>query len=319
MLKNDGAAIVVRGLRKSYGRQAVLHGLDFAVERGEVFGFLGPNGAGKTTTIRILLGLIKATEGRCTVLGQDLESQRDQLLRRIGVVFEQSNIYERLTGRQNLRFFADLYDVGEARIHELLAQFELDAAANKQVRQYSKGMRQRLLLARALLHDPELLIMDEPTSGLDPTSQRWIRDAITEMSSRGKTIFLSTHSLEEADQICQRVAVLFEGRLAAVERPSVLKQHFGQPVLRITVRSETTAELRTWCAQHRCEMGQEEDGSVWVQLSMATENWGQLVDELRSFGHVVAIHSLEASLQQVYHALTTKKEGFSSSAANVSV
>ncbi len=315
MVRDKGPAIVVRDLHKSYGRQKVLHGLDFSIQQGEVFGFLGPNGAGKTTTIRILLGLTQATAGNCELLGQDLETHRNELLTKIGVVFEHSNIYERLSGRQNLQFFADLYNIQGARVTELLQQFQLEDAANKQVRHYSKGMRQRLLLARALLHDPELLIMDEPTSGLDPTSQAWIRDTIVQMSSQGRTVFLSTHSLEEADQICQRVAVLYDGRLAAVERPSILKEYFGQPTLLVTVRTQKHAEIAAWCHDHGCSLSSDEQNRALVGLAMADARWGWLVDELQNFGEISSIHSQEASLQQVYQALTTVKEGVSPTTA----
>lgn len=311
MPKTQNPVLEVNRLNKDFKKQPVLRNMSFSVHAGEIFGFLGPNGAGKTTTIRILLGLTLATSGDCRIFGQSIDDN-GEIRRRIGVVFEQPNIYERLSGRQNLQFYASLYDVGNAEVERLLADFDLLAAANKAVRHYSKGMRQRLLLCRALVHDPELLIMDEPTGGLDPTSQQSIRDAIVRMSEQGKTIFLSTHSLEEADQICHRVAVLYQGQLAAIDKPQVLKQRYGQPAISVTLRPHSVPDvpsIRRWCVSNAIPMRLDEDGSAQMQLPIKGNHWGRLLDELTTMGTVTTVHSQEATLNQVYHRLTSSEQG----------
>jgi ABC-2 type transport system ATP-binding protein len=203
-------AIAVENLVKKYGKTPALQGISFQVYPGEVFGYLGPNGAGKTTTIRILAGLSSPTSGSCRILGQ-AAFRNPALYRHLGVVFEESNLYERLSGIENLRFFAALHGVPGTRAQELLQAYDLAQAAKRPVRTYSKGMKRRLLICRALLHDPEVLIMDEPTSGLDPTSASVIHAAIDTYRKQGKTIFLSTHDMAEAETLCDRVAFLNQG------------------------------------------------------------------------------------------------------------
>ena len=180
-------AIAVENLVKQYGQTLALQGISFQVYPGEVFGYLGPNGAGKTTTIRLLAGLSSPTSGACWVLGQPT-FKNPALYRHLGIVFEESHLYERLTGMENLRFFGALHGVPTARIQELLETYDLVKAAKRPVRTYSKGMKRRLFICRALLHDPEVLIMDEPTSGLDPTSAAVIHAAIDHYRKQGKTI-----------------------------------------------------------------------------------------------------------------------------------
>ena len=231
MSKMSYYIIELQNISKSYGKVEVLTGLSFSVKRGEIYGFLGPNGAGKTTTIGIMTGLLRPSSGNCKVLGLDINSINPSFYRKLGVVFEEKNLYNRLSGTQNLKFYANLYSVSRQRITNLLQVFQLDHVADRSVKTYSKGMKQRLLICRALLHDPELLILDEPTSGLDPVSLEIIRQAIHQFKEQGKTIFLSTHFMEEAEQLCDRVAFINRGRLITVDYPANLKKRYRQDSL----------------------------------------------------------------------------------------
>ena len=216
-------AIEVRNLTRDYnGLRAVDH-INFDIEAGEIFGFLGPNGAGKTTTIRMLTGQLRPTSGEAKVAGYDIVGQRQQLKPRIGVVFDSQNLYERMSGRENLIFFARLYRVKKERVDEVLTQVGMTERAGDKVQKYSNGMKQRVLIARALLHKPEVLFLDEPTRGLDPHIAREIRAIIVNLARGGMTVFLTTHYMEEADQLCQRVAFLDRGRIVDLDAPADLK------------------------------------------------------------------------------------------------
>jgi ABC-2 type transport system ATP-binding protein len=216
-------AIEVVNLRRNYGRLHALDDISFSIEPGEVFGFLGPNGAGKTTTIRILTGQLRPTSGQAWVMGCDVVTQRQALKPQIGVVFEYQNLYQRLSARDNLNFTAQLYGMPKARVDELLNQVGLQGRAGESLKKYSNGMKQRLLIARALLPHPKVLFLDEPTRGLDPNIARSIRSMVAELAKSGMTIFLTTHYMEEADQLCDRVAILDQGRIVALDTPQHLK------------------------------------------------------------------------------------------------
>jgi ABC-2 type transport system ATP-binding protein len=207
--------------------RAVDH-ISFAVAAGELFGFLGPNGAGKTTTIRMLTGQLRPTGGRASVCGCDVVTQRQQLKPAIGVVFEYQNIYERMTAVENLRFSARLYGVNGKRAQEMLRQVGLQDQARKKTADFSNGMKQRLLIARALLHRPQVLFLDEPTKGLDPGAAREIRAIVQGLKAQGVTVFLTTHYMEEADRLCDRVAIVHNGRIVALDTPRNLKHNIGQ-------------------------------------------------------------------------------------------
>ena len=198
------------------------------VNPGEIFGFLGPNGAGKTTTIRMLTGQLLPTSGSAKVAGYDIVSERQQLKPRIGVVFDSQNLYDRMSARENLVFYARLYRINKSRVDETLAQVGLTKRARDKVQSYSNGMKQRLLIARALLHKPEVLFLDEPTRGLDPHIARDIRGIVAELARDGMTVFLTTHYMEEADQLSQRVAFLDQGHIVALDTPSRLKEEYGR-------------------------------------------------------------------------------------------
>jgi ABC-2 type transport system ATP-binding protein len=232
-------AIEVRDLRRTYRTRKgllrrrktevhALRGITFDVERGELFGLLGPNGAGKTTTIKILATLLLPTSGSARVLGFDPAKQAKEVRPRIGHVFGgDRGLYDRLSGLDNLRYFADLYRVParerRARIGELLELVRLTGRERERVETYSRGMRQRLHIARGLLHDPEVLFLDEPTIGLDPVGARELRQTIAELGQSGKTILLTTHYMYEADELCRRIAVIANGEFVAQGTPTSLK------------------------------------------------------------------------------------------------
>jgi ABC-2 type transport system ATP-binding protein len=247
------AAIEVEDLRRTYRsctgvvRRATttveaLRGISFSVERGELFGLLGPNGAGKTTTIKILTTLLLPTGGEARVLGIDPARRPKELRPRIGYVFGgDRGLYDRLSGLDNLRYFADLYRVPAVRrrqqIGELLAIVGLAGRERERVETYSRGMRQRLHIARGLLHDPEVVFLDEPTIGLDPVGARELRDLIAGLREGGKTILLTTHYMFEADALCDRIAVIAGGRIAAAGTPRDLKA---------LVADQTIVEIETF-------------------------------------------------------------------------
>ncbi|HEY46425.1 MAG TPA: ABC transporter ATP-binding protein [Anaerolineae bacterium] len=221
-------AIMVQDLTRDYNGQRAVDGISFDVEPGEIFGFLGPNGAGKTTTIKMLTGQLRPTSGTAQVMGCDVVEERQALKPQIGVVFENHNLYERLSAGDNLRFYARLYRVKKARVEEVLAHVGLTERARDKVGTYSNGMKQRLLIARALLHKPKVLFLDEPTKGLDPNVARDIRAIATELADQGMTIFLTTHYMEEADQLSDRVAIIDQGRIVALDTPEHLKAEYGE-------------------------------------------------------------------------------------------
>jgi len=219
--------IDVRNLSRRFGEIQALAGIDFSVEAGELFGFLGPNGAGKTTTIRILTGQLRPDSGTARVAGCDVVQERNALKPQIGVVFDNQNLYQHLSARENLIFSARLYGVSRQAVDEVLELVGLQERANDNLKRYSNGMKQRVLIARAILHHPRVLFLDEPTRGLDPAIAREIRSLVKELAQAGMTIFLTTHYMEEADQLCDRVAILDQGRIAALDTPGKLKADFS--------------------------------------------------------------------------------------------
>lgn len=221
-------AISVQNLTRDYDGQRAVDGISFEVEPGEIFGFLGPNGAGKTTTIKMLTGQLRPSSGQARVAGCDVVSERQGLKPQIGVVFDSQNIYERLSGRDNLRFYARLYRVKKSRVEEMLAQVGMADRAGDKMSTYSNGMKQRLVIARALLHRPKVLFLDEPTRGLDPNVARDIRAIVRELAEGGMTVFLTTHYMEEADQLSGRVAIIDQGRIVAMGAPEELKAQHGE-------------------------------------------------------------------------------------------
>jgi ABC-2 type transport system ATP-binding protein len=212
--------IETHALSKRYGDKTAVDQVSFEVFGGEIFGFLGPNGAGKTTTIKMIAGLLQPTSGTVEVGGYDVQKQPIQAKAASGYVPDEPNLYAKLTGRELLRFVGDLYGLDrpqvERRIVELLRLFDLEQAGDDTIDSYSHGMQQKTALAAALVHDPKVLVLDEPTVGLDPKSARLIKDILRQMAERGAAVFLSTHILEIAERMCDRIGIINQGRLIAV-------------------------------------------------------------------------------------------------------
>ncbi|SDY74517.1 ABC transporter ATP-binding protein [Tindallia californiensis] len=220
-------AIKVQALSKKYGEKEAVKGIDFMVEDGEIFGFLGPNGAGKTSTINMLIGLLKSTSGTIEILGKNLATQKEAIQAEIGVVPDESNLYPEMSGLENLSFCGSLYgmrkDEREKRAIELLKIFQLEDVKHKAFKAYSRGMKRKLTIAAAMMHQPKILFLDEPTSGIDVASARQIRKMIEELHQKGTTIFLTTHYLEEAERLCQRIAFIVDGNIVRTGSVETLK------------------------------------------------------------------------------------------------
>ena len=272
--------IEVDDLKKHYGAVRAVDGITFSVSAGEVFGLLGHNGAGKTTTMRMLTGRTLPTGGAAQIAGFDVVRQLNQVKPIINVVFEDQNLYERLTGYDNLRVFADLYDVPRNRVDELLARVGLTGASGRKVKTYSSGMKQRLLIARSLINEPRVLMLDEPTKGLDPSSAREMRDIVRELAASNVSVLLCTHYMEEADELCNRVAFLSNGKIVALDTPRELKLRYGQQTARVLLqdRSEQTIDLTNVDDARRL--------ADWMEQSS-----------------VLTIHSQEGTLEDVFIAV----------------
>lgn len=236
--------IEIKNLTKKFGDKVVLNGINFDVAEGEVFGYLGPNGAGKTTTMRIILGLLNPTSGEALVMGRNL-AEDDEARGRIGVVLENDGLYEDQTAYDNLDYYAQLYDVSKRkeRIEELLKFVGLYDLRYEKVGAFSKGMKRKLAIARALVHDPEILFLDEPSAGLDPEAQRMVRELIVNLSKEsGKTIFLNSHNLDEVQRICDRTAILHRGKIVVCDTVENLREKFSKPVVLITASDKRNTE-----------------------------------------------------------------------------
>jgi ABC-2 type transport system ATP-binding protein len=223
------AVIHIDKIRKTLGSREVLKGISFDVESGDIFGYLGPNGAGKTTTIRILLGLLKADSGELDILGRDITLAGTRM--KIGFALDPDGLYDTMTAVENLQYYADIYGVPDAgeRTGKVLKLVGLSDRAGDRVGTYSRGMRQRLSLARAMVHDPEVLILDEPTSGVDPTGQMEIRKILLDISRKEqKTVLLSSHNLDEVQRICNRIALIDRGEIRLYGRLEDLRHKMGQ-------------------------------------------------------------------------------------------
>lgn len=223
------SAISIENIKKTLGNREVLKGISFTVEKRDIFGYLGPNGAGKTTTIRILLGLLQADSGKLDILGQDINLSETR--RKIGFVLESDGLYDNMTAEENLAFYSRIYGLPKAgeRFDKLLGMVDLENRAKDRVSTYSKGMRQRLALARAMVHNPEVLVMDEPTAGVDPSGQIEMRQIMLDVARKeNKTIFLSSHNLDEVQRICNRIALIDRGEIKLYGELKSLRQKMGR-------------------------------------------------------------------------------------------
>lgn len=278
--------IAVENLRFAYpgNKEAAVRGISFAVQPGEIFGFLGPSGAGKSTTQKVLIGLLKEFAGAATVAGRDLKQWQPADYERIGVSFELPNHYQKLTALENLRLFAALYRRPTRDPMELLEMVGLKEDANTHVSKFSKGMQMRLNFVRALLHDPELLFLDEPTAGLDPMNARKIKDIILDLKARGRTIFLTTHDMNVADELCDRVAFLVDGQIVGVNSPRSLKIEHGARVVRVEyVQNGSTAR---------------------ADFPMADLGANREFLEILSGSRIETMHTQEATLEDIFIRVT---------------
>lgn len=282
-MDRTGLMIDAIELRRRFNGNEAVAGVSFRVHHGEIFGLLGPNGAGKTTTIRLLSGQIDPNGGRAVVAGCDVVKDRARLKERIGVVFEEQNLYERLSAGNNLRFNCWLYDLPESRIDEVLELVHLRERSKDPVRTFSSGMKQRLMIARALLHKPPVLFLDEPTRGLDPIAAREVRKEVEQLRQEGMTILLTTHLLEDADQLCQQVAFIVNGRIVANDTPRNLKLSYGKRSIVATITDSNEPRLLSE-----------------ISLSMDDPKDQQHLAELMAQGKVRAVHSQEATLEEVF-------------------
>jgi len=316
---NRTPVILAEGLTRRFDEVLAVDTLSLEVYPGEIFGFLGHNGAGKTTTVRLLNGILAPSAGTSRVLGCDPATEGPALRQRTGILTETPSLDERLTGRENLEIYADLYAVPRdevpRRVEELLEAFELAPRAGEKVGNYSKGMKQRLALARALLHKPELLFLDEPTSGLDPVAARRVHGLITRQSHEQKhTVFLCTHNLVEAQKLCDRVAVLEHGRLVALGTPLELAQQMGRSQrLEIEVAPEgLPAAVEILARALGTAIPEPENGTLSV-VGAHREAIPDLVAALVAAGvRIYRLTPQEPSLEDVYfalHGMETLQEG----------
>ncbi|MFW6382315.1 MAG: ABC transporter ATP-binding protein, partial [Bacillota bacterium] len=299
VLELNNHPVVIKDLKKKYKKITALNGINLKVKQGEIFGFLGPNGAGKTTTMKILLGLLKPTAGSTQLFGVDSTDLTNKIRRKIGVVFEENNLYKHLTGQENLEFFASLYNVPAEKIKQLLDFFELTQARDLQLKNYSKGMKQRLLIARAIIASPDLLILDEPTSGLDPASIEIIHQAIGQFKKENKTVFLSSHFMEEVEKLCDRIAFINKGEIITITTPAQLKSYYGSKDIKIKVKlNNQSADSLNNLLPAEASLEIKDDAAL-ISLPLDYEMTGSLIDKIKSSYSILSIKTEEASLHQV--------------------
>jgi ABC-2 type transport system ATP-binding protein len=278
-------AILAENLTYQYGDRIAVDHIDFHVAEGEILAFLGPNGAGKSTTVKLLTGQLKPNEGRAVLLGHNMAQEADRARPYIGVGFETANLYEQMSAVENLTLFARLFRVPDFNALALLEKVGLANRGHEKVEGYSKGMKQRLMIARALLNRPRMLFLDEPTDGLDPVSSETIRGIIRDQSQSGTTVFLCTHDMLEADKLSNRVAFMHQGKIVALDTPHTLKQEYGQRSLKVEVV----------CA----------DSSLQTrEIILDRPETGQALQQLFDMEHVVTVHSAEATLEDIFIRLT---------------
>jgi len=303
-------AIEVSHLIKEFGPLTALNDISFSVSEGETFGFLGPNGAGKTTTIRILTGVSRPTSGTATIFGHDIERDTIAARQSMGIVSENSNVYDDLTAWQNMIFSAELYQVGrkerEKKTNELLKKFELYERRNDKAHGFSKGMKRRLTLAMGLVNSPRLLFLDEPTSGLDVQSNLIIRDVVADLVKEHVTVFLTTHNIEEANIMCDRVAIINKGNIVAIDAPESLKKTI-QSVQSIEISfdynsADQLEELSRLSMVNEAQKAGD-------KFKLYTEDPSEVINAVMAYAHahnlkILSITTLGPSLEDVFIKLT---------------
>ncbi|MCK5116154.1 MAG: ABC transporter ATP-binding protein [Candidatus Aegiribacteria sp.] len=274
-------SLLATDLSYSYGDLKAVRGISFDLKPGEILGFLGPNGAGKSTTIKMLTGLLTPDTGSIHILGNEMTVDDPEVQARIGVCFEEKNLYLNMTGRENLKFFSSLFGLKNYDTDTLLRKVDLAQRADDRVSKYSKGMRQRLMMARAIINSPDVLFLDEPTDGLDPVSSRTLRNVIKQQAERGAAVLLTTHDMWEADELSDRIAFLNEGKLFAVDTPDNLKMKYGKRSVKVRLGNGSN-----------------------VRIELAAADAGDRIKELINSGNVMTIHTEEATLEDIFIEIT---------------
>jgi ABC-2 type transport system ATP-binding protein len=295
------AAITVRDVRKSYGDLRAVDGVTFEVGHGEFFGILGPNGAGKTTTLEIMEGLREPGGGEVTVLGLRPWPRNSALLPRIGVQLQATSFFERLTAREQLRTFADLYGLPPQRTDEMLEVVGLTSAAATRTEKLSGGQAQRLSIACALVHRPDMLFLDEPTGALDPQARRNLWDLLRAIAAEGHTVVLTTHHMDEAETLCQRVAIMDHGKILQIGAPAALVRDLAHPV-RISVASGTLAQDEARAIANGAQVA--DDG---VSLTITTTEPAPILARLAERDALAGLQVTGASLEDVFLQLTGRE------------
>jgi len=304
-------AIHIDNIKKKIGKREILKGISFDVEAGDIFGYLGPNGAGKTTTIRILLGLLQPDAGEIKILGQNISEASTRL--KIGFSLDPDGLYDAMTARENLKYYADIYDTARdgANIDRVLKIVGLADRADDRVSAYSKGMRQRLSLARSMVHGPEVLILDEPTSGVDPTGQIEIRKILLEIAhTEKKTVLLSSHNLDEVQRICNRVALIDRGEIKLYGELESLRKKMGRSGIVIETGEAVPAAVLE-ALRKQPQLGFREAGKT--NLVFESRDGGARVSDIVTFlaGYGVKIEKadrIEASLEELYASILKEVE-----------
>jgi ABC-2 type transport system ATP-binding protein len=303
-------AIRLEGISKQLGEREILRDVSFTVKQGDIFGYLGPNGAGKTTTIRILLGLLKPNTGRAYILGEDIS--KDEARRKVGFVLESDGLYDNKTAEENLWYYARIYGMAEPaeRIGRILNLVELRDRAKDKVGTYSKGMRQRLALARAMAHNPELLVLDEPTAGVDPSGQIEVREVILNMAYKeGKTIFLSSHNLDEVQRICNRIALIDRGEIKLYGELEQLQREMSGNEVEIET-TEVIAEPLFIELKNLSHLGLRErkDKTLTFVLREGVRVPDLVSLLVRRGIEIEGVSKKEASLEEIYSAILKEVE-----------
>ena len=304
------SVISIENVKKTLGNREILKGISFTVEMGDIFGYLGPNGAGKTTTIRILLGLLQANSGKLDILGQDINLSETR--RKIGFVLDSDGLYENMTAEENLVYYSQIYGLSKAgeRIDKLLSMMDLEDRSKDRVGTYSRGMRQRLALARAMVHNPEVLVLDEPTAGVDPSGQIEMRQLMLDIAHKeNKTIFLSSHNLDEVQRICNRIALIDRGEIKLYGELENLRLKMGSGGIVIEITQDIPESLLVEL-KSLSHLGLKEKKERTLIFSPRE---GTEISDIISFlaGRGVKIEEAakkEASLEEMYTAILKEAE-----------
>ncbi|MCE7947541.1 MAG: ABC transporter ATP-binding protein [Chloroflexi bacterium CFX4] len=278
-------AVSAQDLTYRYGDLLAVDHISFDIPEGEVLGFLGPNGAGKSTTVKMLTGQLRPASGKAVLLGKDIAQNTNAVQAHIGVLFETTNLYEQMNAVENLTLFAQLFGVKNFNALTLLEKVGLGGREKERVANYSKGMKQRLMLARALINSPRVLFLDEPTDGLDPVSSQTVHALIREAAQNGTTVLLTTHDMVEADKLSNRVAFINKGKIVVLDTPAALKQAYGKRALRVEVQAANGAtEIR--------------------EVTLDADDTPQKLHDLFQNERVITVHSEEATLEDIFVKIT---------------